>query len=75
MTAETRKITFEDHKTNGHVWLVDVENPAGEDEEGYQIIENLKVEIVAPTQVLAQYISECLYPQCLSISVPDAPVC
>lgn len=73
--TDVRKVTFEDHKTNGWVWLVDIENPAGSDEDGYQVIENLKVEIIAPTQVLAQYIAECMYPQCLSISVPDAPVC
>ena len=63
------------HKTNGHVWLVDVENPAGTDEDGNQIVDLIKVEIIAPTQILAQYIVECLYPQCLVISVPDAPMC
>jgi hypothetical protein len=75
MTAEVKKISFEDHKANGHVWLVDLENPCGTDEEGYPFIEKLKVEIVAPTQVLAQYVVECMYPQCLLISVPDSPMC
>jgi len=75
MTADAKYVTFDDHKTNGNVWLVDVENPAGTDTDGYPVIENIKVEVIAPTQVLAQYIVECIYPQSLSISVPDAPMC
>ena len=75
MTANTKTVSFEEHKTNGNVWLVDVENPAGTDADGYPVIEYLKVEVIAPTQVLAQYIVECIYPQSLSISVPDAPMC
>lgn len=65
---------FEYHLRKGHVWRVEVEipiEPGGPDDVDFL---QLSVDVVAPTQNLAQYIVQELYPDCLSIVMPDDPL-
>ena len=65
---------FDYHLRRGHVWRVEVEipiEPGGPDDVDFL---QLSVDVIAPTQNLAQYIVQELYPDCLSIVMPDDPL-
>jgi hypothetical protein len=58
----------------GYVWRVYVEMPM-QDTPGDEIYEyTVAVDVVSPTQALAQYIASTMYPDSSFISVPDEPL-
>ena len=58
----------------GYVWRVHVELPM-QDTPGDDIYEyTVTVDVVSPTQALAQYIASTIYPDSSSICVPDEPL-
>ena len=58
----------------GYVWRVYVEMPM-QDTPGDEIYEyTVAVDVVSPTQALAQYIASTMYPDSSFISVPDEPI-
>ena len=65
---------FNHHLRKGHVWRVQLEipiKPTGPDDiNSLQVL----VDVISPTQHLAQYIAQELYPDCSFICVPDDPL-
>ena len=67
-------VGWEQHLKNGNVWKANVELSMQGGENDEQLIYNVDVYVVAPTQALAQYIVATMYPDYESISVDDEPV-
>ena len=58
----------------GYVWRVHVELPM-QDTPGDDIYEySVTIDVVSPTQALAQYIVSTMYPEYESFSIDDEPV-
>jgi len=66
-------ISWEHHLKNRNVWAVEVELAMQDGDSDEQLIYNVEVYVVAPTQALAQYIVVTMYPEYESISVADEP--
>ena len=66
-------ISWEQHLKSGNVWRVEVELAMQDGESDKQMIYNVEVYVVAPTQPLAQYIVATMYPEYESIIIDDEP--
>ena len=65
-------VDYAKHLQDGYVWKVFVELPMQDDED--VTFYTAAVDVIAPTQDLAQYITSTIYPEYLSISVSDNPL-
>jgi len=66
-------ISWDEHLKRGNVWRVEVELAMQDGESDKQMIYNVEVYVVAPTQALAQYIVATMYPEYESIIIDDEP--
>ena len=66
-------ISWEQHLKSGNVWRVEVELAMQDGESDKQMIYNVEVYVVAPTQALAQYIVATMYPDYEGIFIDDEP--
>ena len=66
-------ISWEQHLKSKNVWRVEVELAMQDGESDKQMIYNVEVYVVAPTQALAQYIVTTMYPEYESIIIDDEP--
>lgn len=70
-------VDYDAHLKSGRVWRVDVEVPTFNDPDDLpdDVPSSIVIgtDVVAHNQSLARYIAECLYPDFLSICVPDEP--
>jgi len=66
-------ISWDEHLKRGNVWRVEVELAMQDGESDKQMIYNVEVYVVAPTQPLAQYIVATMYPEYESIIIDDEP--
>ena len=67
-------VGWEQHLKNGNVWKANVELSMQGGENDEQLIYNVDVYVVAPTQALAQYIVATMYPDYESLQIDDDPV-
>jgi hypothetical protein len=67
-------VGWEQHLKNGNVWVVEVELAMQDGDSDMQRIYTVCVDVVAPTQALAQYIVATMYPEYASLSVSDEPL-
>ena len=66
-------ISWEQHLKSKNVWRVEVELAMQDGESDKQMIYNVEVYVVAPTQALAQYIVATMYPDYEGIFIDDEP--
>ena len=66
-------ISWDHHLKHGNVWQVEVELAMQGGDTDEQRYYNVAVDVVAPTPELAQYIVTTMYPDYVSVSVPDEP--
>ena len=67
-------VGWEQHLKNGNVWKANVELSMQGGDNDEQLIYNVDVYVVAPTQALAQYIVATMYPDYESLQIDDDPV-
>ena len=67
-------ISWDEHLKNGKVWQVEVELAMQGGESDEQLYYSVTVDVVSPTQALAQYIVATMYPEHASIIIDDEPV-
>ena len=67
-------VSWEEHLKNGNVWRAEVELAMQDKPEDEPYIYNVAVYVVAPTQVLAQYIIATMYPDYEGLFIDDNPV-
>tara|TARA_B100002019_G_scaffold140204_1_gene120791 strand:- start:398 stop:628 length:231 start_codon:yes stop_codon:yes gene_type:complete len=66
-------ISWDEHLKNGNVWQVEVELAMQGGESDEQLYYSVTVDVVSPTQALAQYIVATMYPEHAAIFVSDEP--
>ena len=66
-------ISWDEHLKNGNVWQVEVELAMQGGESDEQLYYSVTVDVVSPTQALAQYIVATMYPEHDAIFVSDEP--
>lgn len=67
-------VSWDNHLKHGKIWRIDVELPMQDAPDDAPNWLNVCVDVVAPTANLAQYIVQEMYPDCLSIVIPDEPL-
>ena len=67
-------VSWNEHLKNGNVWRVEVELPMQDSPLDNPTYYTVCVDVVAPTQSLAQYIVATMYPEYASLSVSDEPL-
>ena len=67
-------VGWEQHLKNGNIWKANVELSMQGGDNDEQLIYNVDVYVVAPTQALAQYIVATMYPDYESLQIDDDPV-
>jgi len=67
-------VGWEQHLKNGNVWKANVELSMQGGDNDEQLIYNVDVYVVAPTQALAQYIVATMYPDYESLQIDDDAV-
>ena len=67
-------VSWDSHLKHGNIWRIDVELPMQDAPDDAPNWLNVCVDVVAPTQHLAQYIVQEMYPDAMSIVIPDEPL-
>lgn len=67
-------VSWDSHLKHGNVWRIDIELPMLDAPDDAPNHLDVCVDVVAPTKNLAQYIAQEMYPDYLSIVIPDEPL-
>ena len=67
-------VSWDNHLKHGNIWRIDLELPMQDAPDDAPNWLNVCVDVVAPTANLAQYIVQEMYPDAMSIVIPDEPL-
>ena len=67
-------VSWDKHLKNGNIWRVSIELPMQDAPEDAPQFLDVAVDVIAPTQELAQYIVSTMYPDYESMSINERPL-
>ena len=67
-------VSWDKHLEHGNIWRVELELPMQDAPDDAPNWLDVVVDVVSPTKELAQYIVTTMYPDYLSLVIPDEPL-
>ena len=67
-------VSWDSHLKHGNIWRIDIELPMQDASDDKPDFLSVCVDVIAPTKNLAKYIVQEMYPDYLSIVIPDEPL-
>ena len=67
-------VSWDSHLKHGNIWRIDIELPMQDASDDKPDFLSVCVDVIAPTKNLAKYIVQEMYPDYLTIVIPDEPL-